>query len=331
MLNSKNLRIFAGFLLAALLFNCAPEAPHSNPLDPYNKANSASGILLEGRVMEKNQPHLPLDSCMVILSPEQKFTSTDAAGSFSFDNLTPGEYQLVIQRHGYASDTTRFATDTLKSDPLNFYLNGNPFLIRSQFFSEFIDQWWPDPFFLVKFGAIFDDPDGAADISDVTFTMPDAGITKVFEKTARPDSFFVQLDATDFPDNNVFEMVGKGAQIIARDKSGAVTSSGPFYLYRIIDTSPAPLQPAGMDTASARPLLHWESYRASFAFTYEISMFFVNAGIPVLIHSRKAISSGETEYQYPDSLAAGQYFWTIGVRDNLGNFSRSKEASFLVQ
>jgi len=322
---------FLGILFALLLiWNCVPEAPHSNPLDPYHTVTS-HGIELRGHILQKNEPHNPVDSCMVFLSPGNLFRIANQNGEFTFSGLTSGLYELVISHSGYDTDTFQVATDTLGPSLVHFYLNGLPYLKKSLIYSEFIDQWWPDPYSTVNISVQVDDPDGAGDISEVQVHIPAMNLNWPMENIFRPDSFFLHLFQDDFPENDIVELIGKEVRINITYKSGAATEEGPFYLYRIIETSPIPIEPVALQVVTPLPLLRWEQYIATFAFTYEVAVFRVNtAGLPIQIHSVTRLPSTQLEYAYPDSLTSGTYFWTVGVRDELGNFSRSKEASFVV-
>ena len=322
--------LFGIWLFLLLVWGCVPEAPHSNPLDPYHNSTKA-GVVLQGHVLQKNAPHNPLDSCMVFLNPGNLFRMTDSNGKFAFTGLTAGRYDIIIGRSGYVTDTFQVATDTLPATPVHFYLNGMPYLIKSLIYSEFIDQWWPDPYYTLNISVKAGDPDGSGDISGIRVLIPDFNLSRSMENASSPDSFYVQLSDDDFPDNNIVALIGREIRIRITDNSGYTVDDGPYYLHRVIETSPVPLEPVALQVVSPLPLLRWEEYLANFAFTYEVAVFRVNtAGLPIQIHSRTHLPSDQLEYAYPDSLTAGTYFWTVGVRDVLGNFSRSKEASFLV-
>ena len=319
-------------LLCLLLvqWNCVPEAPHSNPLDPIHKTYSNGIMTINGQVLKKNEPHLPLDSCLILLSPVQQFDTSDANGLFCFTNLYAGDYRLIISGEGFASDTFQLHTDSLDNSQLHFYLNAFPFIQSFRIYSEFIDQWWPDPSYVVNCALTAGDPDGISDLSEIRLSIPEVNIERIFETTLKPDSFSLALTTEDFPNNNVFELIGKAVFIEIIDKSNERIKEGPYHLIRVIETSPDSLTPTGLQSVSARPFFHWKAYSASFSFNYEISVFFISSGIPLLIYSAANIPPTQTQYEYPDSLQSGTYFWTVGVRDELGNFSRSKEAAFLV-
>ncbi len=318
--------------MVLLLAQCVPEAPHSNPLDPYHATTENSTLVtVSGEVLHKNPPHQPIAGCLVLLTPGQQYSRTNNQGEFSFENISPGAYQLAVSRDGYAVDSLSIQTDTLGSTPLAIYLNGLPYIKSMHIYSEFIDQYWPDPYFQVRCEAANGDPDGANDITGAVLRIPELDISRPLDETASPDSMAVTLAENDFPGNDIFGMVGKEVWIDLTDRSESTVSAGPYYLHRIIDVSPVALEPAGLQTVGPRPQFVWDPYSAPFNFTYEVNIYYVPAGIRLLIHTIRGIPTSEQEYSFTDSLANGNYFWAIGVRDELGNYSRSKEEAFVVQ
>jgi len=318
------------FLSLILIFSgCVPEAPHLNPIDPYVNLQSEEK-LFTGDVLKKNDPHLPIEGSLVLMLPERQFDVTDKNGRFSFSLLSNEVHQFIISKAGFTTDTFTVDPDTVQESLVHFFLNGNPRVKSVRIFSEYIDQWWPDPITFVNFQMTADDPDGVSDIQSLRIRLPDLGIDTTFQATAQPDSFVLRLSDRDFPDNDPFQLIGKDIFVVLVDKSGIEISDGPFYLVRIMENSPVPIEPVGLRSVEPQPVFRWQPYPASFAFTYEISVFVVQGGIPILIFGDGQIPMTQSDYQYPDSLATGTYFWTIGVRDELGNFSRSKEASFVV-
>jgi hypothetical protein len=311
------------------LMNCIPDAPHGNPLDPYYDRNL--GIDVNGQIFQKSNISTPLDSCTILLIPGNYFTLSDISGRFSFNDIAPGPYQLIISRKYYQEDTTFFHTDSLQTEPLIIYLNGIPFIDRWYFYSQFIDQWWPDPFYAIVMDLIAADPDGINDITEINLSIPEFNMVYPLSASNRVDSFSVRILETDLPDENIFNILGKNVYVELTDHSGSIHKEGPFFIYRIMGTSPIPSTPSGLAMVNSQPFLIWQSYPALFNFHFEIQVFHIMAGIPTLIHYLANLPSTQLEYQYPEVLQSGQYFWVVLVRDELGNMSRSKEASFQVQ
>jgi hypothetical protein len=326
----KALSVVGGLLLLGMGMSCVPEAPHSNPIDPYYSGKQPVGVLLSGTVLTRYEPHVPIADCQVSLFPEQLFARTDSRGAFSFRLQQSGEHRILVSKEGFFPDTLLVNPDTLGGNSLNIYLNGQPYLVRTQVYSEYIDQWWPEPVTTINFRVVAADPDGVNDLDSITVVVPELEIRRAMGATARADSFSLTLTEDDFPDSNPFALIGKAIYFVLRDRSARQVSSGPHYLFRILEQSPRAIEPTSLQQVSPTPTFRWEPYPASFAFQYEVQVFFIQGGIPISIHRVTGIPPEQLEYQYPDSLPTGTYFWTIGVRDNLNNFSRSKEASFVV-
>jgi len=318
------------FVFMIYIFRCAPEAPHSNPLDPeLNNPDNKSSI--SGTVFTLYQPAHPIANVTVKLIPGEDAKLTDANGFFQFSNLDAGNYQLIAGGDSYQPDTIAVSlNESENSKEVNFYLNAFPQITRMMFYSEHIDQWWPGEIYHAFLTIVVEDPDGAADIASATYSLPALYITRAFEPTARPDSFFVDIENLELPQSNLQHLVEQSSFVSLEDQGGAIKSGGPYFLRRIIEDTPHALAPVNAQTVSPYPTLEWQPINLSFDYNYIVQVFRITAAIPVLIHTSPAIPANQLSYNFPDSLSSGDYFWTIGVRDNLDNFSRSKEASFRV-
>jgi hypothetical protein len=331
---TKNAKIIIKGLFFTIFvqwIGCAPDAPHENPLDPFHQSVGESQFTFKGQILQKNPPHTPLEGCLVFISPEQKFIHSDKNGRFEFTSGQDGEHQVIISKIDFDSTQLAINFDTLSSTSVPIYLNGKPFLTSTAIYSEYIDQWWPYPQVFLLTSITVADPDGVSDLKEMHLEIPGISLSFPFSATAKTDSFSLRLDELRFPGNSLFPLVGQETKVVLVDDSDSRFIDNSFRLLRIIDIPPLTKTPTGLQAVSATPTFTWEAYQANFAFTYEISVFVINAGIPVLIHQKKFLKDSLFQYAYPELLSSGTYFWTIGVRDKFGNFSRSKEASFLVQ
>ncbi|NIT53944.1 MAG: hypothetical protein GWO41_14710, partial [candidate division Zixibacteria bacterium] len=254
-----------------------------------------------------------------------------SAGFFEFANLDAGDYQLIAEKDRYLADTIDVSiTDNQDYDQANLFLDALPGIKRSLFYSEHIDQWWPGPVYHAFFTVVVEDPDGVADIDSLAYLIPSLNFTKPLQATGRPDSFFVDIENFDLPGETLQSLVEEESFIFLEDEAGAQITEGPFFLHRIIEDAPVPESPTSMQTVSSSPILEWQPFSLTFEFDFVVQVFRISAGIPMLIHTSAKIPAGQTTYAYPTTLSSGSYYWTIGVRDRLHNFSRSKEASFIV-
>ncbi|RMF56791.1 MAG: hypothetical protein D6748_12680 [Calditrichaeota bacterium] len=322
--------IFLSFLCLWFLIGCVPEAPHSNPLDPY-LFSTPTGSVITGTVFSRYQPVQPLKGVMVQLLPDLQIQITDQEGHFEFQNLEPGEYQLIAFRDQYLTDTIHVSLDqTDDTEVANFFLDALPQVVRVHFFSEHIDQWWPGEIYQAVLQIIVNDADGLSDIDSLHVQIPSLNFQKTMEGTARVDSFVVKIEAGELPDGSLQYLIETPSFVEIIDKSGGKTMSEPLRLTRIIDVTPLPVSPANLENSTSSPLFEWQPVALPFSYSHIVQVYRVNTGIPVLIFTSEPLPESPTAYQYPDSLGSGTYFWTIGILDNLNNFSRSKEASFIV-
>ena len=317
--------------VVGLLFSaCTPDAPRSNPLDPFHQAAVESGGQLKGQVMQKTAPFPPLPFCDVFILPEKKFTSTDEDGRFLFTALQAGGHQLIAAKSGYDSIRVDIPADSVVNGGIFIYMNTRPLFENLRIHSEYIDQWWPEPVLSVIAEATVHDADGEGDIESLWLNIADYDSGFVFATTFRPDSFVLRLEEQDFPGNDLADIVGKSlrATVLDRDSSRSVITDAK--LVRIISPSPEAIAPTGLAVADPSPLFEWQPFIAAYRFSYFVSVYFIRAGVPTLMFTSDPLPVQQLNYQYPDSLSSGTYFWTVSALDAFGNIGRSKEASFTV-
>lgn len=322
-------RLIPGLLFCLALVSCVPEPTRDNPFDlAFSPANSNA---IQGRIFSFYEPRSPLANVQVTLLPTGRFTFTDSEGNYQFSTITPGDYTLLAEQENFHPDSLRINV-ARESDLIveNFFLNGLPRIERSVFFSTHIDEIFPGEFFQATLSVIIADPDGVGDIDNLQFEIPEINFNRSFAATARPDSFTLTMLDIEFPETNLSPLVETGGIITLADKPGAVRQEGPFFLKRIIQETPAIVSPATFDTTTAFPTLNWQRLNLQFEFQYEIELFRIFGGTPFPTFSEKGISESAASLTISDSLADGQYLWTIGIRDQLNNFSRSEEARFVV-
>lgn len=318
-------------ILLLVLIGCTPEAPRNNPLDPaLNLSNS--GATITGKVYSFYQPLRPLKNVMVRLSPSDRMVMTDDQGSFAFQSLNPAQYRLTAQRENYMPDTVWVSIESNRDEKdVALHLNALPQIRRMEYYSEHIDRWYLGEVYHAIFTVVVSDSDGVADIDSITFTNPAFNLTKPFNSTSRADSFVIDIENFELPDANLQHLIENESFVHLKDNADGRVTKGPFYLRRIIDDAPFGLTPADLDTVSASPNFGWQPIGLPFSFCFLVQVYRIDAGLTILIHTSPAVPSNQFNYEYPDSLPGGTYIWTVAVRDNLKNFSRSKEASFIVR
>jgi hypothetical protein len=317
------------YLLPWVLVTCAPEAPHENPLDPLNDPQYNQ---IKGYVYSYYAPHLVLNNVQITIEPAEQIRTTKEDGFFCFSQLQPGSYTVRASKRDYQSASIQIEfTDYQTVKSVEFYMNALPVLNKVLFYSEHIDQWWPGEIYRMLLKVIISDDDGAADIDTVGCSIPGIHYYKQFNPSERPDSFFVSIDDFELPGGSLYSIGAESCYVHITDKAGANTSYGPLFLHRIIESAPVPLSPTDLQVIVGRPLFEWQRINLPFIYTQEIQLYQLFPGGSVLIDKIEQLAPERSTYQYEQDLQLGNYFWTVGVRDDRNNFSRSKEASFIIE
>jgi hypothetical protein len=331
----------------AFFYGCH-DAPHDNPLDPQSPGFiSTAGVM--GTVTVLNQ-NTPLVSAMITSKEDGISTISDASGSFSFNHLTIGTQTLICSKFNYTSDTQHIVLQTQTTPRIHFTLNGAPYAVSQNIYTRKIDQYYPSPQYFVDITTSVSDPNGITDIDSVWFavTNPSGGFIgsdmllfpMIYDVSSR--LFKTTIYKYDLPSNTIQWLVNKPLQIRSRDFQSAISYSFPFFISRVIEDAAVPTYPAmntttlAKDTTGSTPLLKWSPPDVTFNYTYSLTISRTTSGIRNEVWSTTQVSSLNNEFQFPGdnggkSLESGDYVWTISIVDDFGNYSRSKEASFVVK
>ena len=330
------------------IFSGCQDVSRDNPLDPlspqYISTASVTGI-----VTVLNQ-YTPLSSATITSIEDGVSTLSNTSGIFSLTRLTAGTQTLVCTKANYAADTQRIVLHTLTPAQVYFNLNGNPYTVSQKIYTRKIDQYYPNPQYFVDVTASVADPNGITDIDSVWFFIPYASggtlnsDTLFFPMTYSVSSRLFQATVLkdDLPTDTIQWIVNRPLQIRSRDFHHAINYSNPFYISRIIENMADPIYPtinsqtSVRDTTGPTPLLHWSLPGLAYNYTYSLSISRIISGVRYIIGTYSNISRRDNAFQYPGdnssaTLEPGDYVWTIMVIDDFGNYSRSKEASFVVK
>jgi hypothetical protein len=154
--------------------------------------------------------------------------------------------------------------------------------------------------------------------------------------------FQTTLYKYDIPTNTIQWLVNKPLRIRSKDRRNAVNLSASFYISRIIENTATPVYPninlltQKQDTTGTTPVFQWNPPDVTFNYTYTLLLSRVESDIRTVVWTYSQLYSSDLQIQYhgnnnSDTLSAGEYVWTISVVDDFGNYSRSKEASFIVR
>ena len=315
--------------LMMIQFGCAPDAPHDNPLDP-GSPNYRNAGNLNGKVLSLSFPYSGIPNALVTVEQNGSAELTASDGSFSFADAPAGSLTLVITKPSFMADTLSITLPVGATYDTTVHLDALPVITNPEVVTTKIDQWWPGPVYYATVTANVADPDGIGDIVDSTVHVQVDSLSFNMSYSGGTGTFQATINATQLPGQDLQWLVGKEFFVYASDRENGLTSQGPFYVSRIIESEPAPTSPGNSDTTSASPTFEWNPPSASFSYTYSLQLFLISAGTPSQVGNSIILGANDVSYIYPDSLKPGQYFWTIGITDSYGNSSRSKEASFIV-
>ncbi len=319
--------------IVAILSRCGQNAPHDNPLDPNNPD---ARFTVSGQVYNYYPPFTGLGNVQLVLRPLNRSTFSDPSGRFWFTDLKRGEFQIIAQSAGYQPDTLSFV---LKQDTaLIFHLDALPQVDSVAITSHRVGRFFPpEDLLFVEFTAVGKDPDGANDITDFRFSIPELAI----EDTLTPLQILnttqvrgsVRKMANELNASSIESIVGKAVFFTIVDKPGSQTISEPHYLFRVIPQIPSVVSPSGLITIpsdSTQIGFQWEPISFAFPFTFTVELFRVDLGIGTLVNRVTHIPSGITEIYLPNPGTPGDYFWVVYVVDEFGNSSRSREGAFRI-
>ncbi len=315
--------------LALTYVGCAPDAPHDNPLDPMSPNYKNSGGLT-GRVLTISLPYGGVPNVLVTIEQNGSSQLTGADGSFDFPDAPSGSITLVVAKPAFLADTVYLNLPVGGNIDTLLHIDALPQIADAKVVTTKIDQWWPGPVYSASVSANVTDPDGMGDLVDSTVRVQVDSLSFKMNYSGSTGSYGVIINASQLPGQDLQWLVGKQFFISATDRENATASTDAFYVSRIVESEPVPSSPKNLDTTSAYPTFEWNPPPVSYGYTYFLQVYQINAGTPTQMGPSISLPFDSLSYRYPDSLVAGQYFWTIGMVDDYGNSARSTEASFLV-
>jgi hypothetical protein len=330
--------LYCSVLISCGIFGGCKDAPRDNPLDPQSP-QYISTATITGTVAILNQ-NTPLPFATILSMENGSATTSDASGTFSFENLTVGTQTLICTKENYTPDTQQIVLQTRAIKHVNFSLNGAPYILSQNIYTRKIDRYYPSVEYYVDITASVTDPNGVTDIDSVWFSVDTILFPMTYSVSTR--LFQTVIYNHDLPTNTTQWLVNRPLRIRSKDIHQAVNLSTPFYVSRIIENIAIPEYPkvnsttSIPDTTGPTPLLHWLPPDVNFNYTDSLTISQVIAGVPSVVWSYGQINSDSTEFQFPGNnsgkrLDQGNYVWTISVVDDFGNYSCSKEAAFVVK
>lgn len=326
-------------LFALMLVSGCKDAPRDNPLDPLSSRYTNTSQV-SGQVLIRDQ-NTGLDSASITSVEDNISTMTDANGKFSLNKLSASKQTLVCMKENFTPDTDRIQLLSGTLQTITFLVNGAPVVLSEQILTRKIDQYYPSTQYFVDVTASVSDPNGMVDVDSVWFTV-DTLLSIPMDYSVTTKQFQITIYKYDLLTNTIQWLVNRPLRIRSKDRSNAVNLSTPFYVSRIIENSATPTYPtintatSQKDTTGSTPLFQWLPPDVTFNYTYTLTLSRVESDIRTVVWTSTPVNSSRLQLQFPaDSsgltLSAGDYVWTISVVDDFGNYSRSKEAPFVVQ
>ena len=313
------------------LVNCVKNADHDNPLDPEVNIK----CVYRGKVYTYYNPYKAIRNANVFITPGHYWAETNSEGEFLINNLEKGDYTVHISASGYAADTVQVSLDSINSKIHTFHLNGLPLFTNYHINSGYISRWWPqNPLYVLKVEAEINDPDGFADVEHVSLNIPYFNIKDTLNRTDNPARFYNIYNKSDFSINNFHQFLGHSFYFEIMDKPGAIHKSQDIYIARIIEITAIPISPKGAVSVTSTPTLVWQSNQMlGYPFSYKIEIILYDPGekLETIVRSISGINQDSTSIEITESLSSGTYYWTVSIVDEFGNWSRSKEASFIIE
>lgn len=323
---------WTGVLGCLLLAGCLGDLERNNPLDPLAPNFEDEGGV-RGQVTSFYPPFQGLFDVEVRLTPGPYLAQTDPQGQFALADVPAGRYRIEASREGYAAVTDSVTVTPGVAAEATLRLDGLPTAAEVVLTTGHLSRWWPLPqdLFSMDVAVRVDDPDGLGDVDSVWIELPEMGFSRLLQPTPEPGRFTLTLAEGDLPMGRVHALLGRPFVLALHDRAGYRQRTPPALLARVIDQTPVARDPEGLVTLpDPAPDLHWESILLPFPFTYRVEIVRVEANIQTLVQVFPGIDPGTTRLKVPVSLASGSYFWTVSVVDEFGNWSRSKEAGFLI-
>jgi hypothetical protein len=331
MLRLASYLVLSAVSAVILLTGCMGDVPRNNPLDPQSPLFRNEGQLT-GRVTTFYPPFQPLKSVRIEVQPGLWGALTDEQGQFAMPPLPAGDYLIRAGREGYAADSAQVTVTPGRAVSVEFNLDALPVFRTTAVRSAHIRRWWPlDDLYMILYEAEVSDPDGLADVQQVTVATASATIPLADTLVAgsRAGLFARSRTARELPTRSVHDLLGQPFIFVATDQPGNAGHSDPVFLVRVIDQVPDGLTSPDTLLLGQNVPLSWNATPVQFGVTYRVEVVRGEFGVPpTLVWSATDLT--ETQAVITDPLPAGTYFWTVAVVDSFGNWSRSREAQFIV-
>ena len=162
-------------------------------------------------------------------------------------------------------------------------------------------------------------------IDEYDFSMP-------LHKGDNSDEYGIIILDYQLPVTPIHLIQEKRIRTFCSDLFGNISPAKNLFITRIIDVVPEITYPANQTVIESFPILfQWQPEFLNYPVNFKLEIYQINFGLYTKIFAVNNLDHRVFEYNFDNSLEAGDYFWLIYIVDSSGNTSSSKEGTFRVE
>lgn len=267
------------------------------------------------------------------LLPGPQLAFTNGNGEFLFSNLAAGDYQLFVARAGYAADTLSVKTLQRQTVAVAMRLNGVPQVDSVKIVTARVDSQTDSTIFFLEATAFASDPDGISDVKRLTLIARDFAFSDTLTLVDRNGIWQRRFEQAELPNAALLSWLGHPMQIRVEDFLRHQKTVGPFFISRVVEKTLEPMAPIDSVVTKSPLRFIWKIHPMVYPYTQDVEIFRLVAGFPNFFAAIRKIDASANNAVFPGGVLppAGNYFWTVKLVDEFGNWSRSKEAAFRIE
>jgi len=320
---------------------CSVDADRDNPLDPkgdiYNPPASLTGNV--SRISTSD----PIADAYLLLSPGSFASHTDENGDYIIAADIYGPYDLLVTHPDYKDIETQVSLVRNSPVSADFKMDAltkiDSVSVTSQRIT--IDYWADIREYLVNVYVEISDADGSTDIDSSIVECSFLDELVEIENEGGSE-YILSLSEDMFPGSDIENAIGIDFTIRLIDKNGDTLVAPPQETRTLLDFSFLTINPdkTGPDGyTDGNPTFYWAKPNPDIIIEHDYRIKIFRDTNDQLRYERKlwegmenfVIAETMIYYLLDDTLSADDYYWTIQLEDNYGNFTRSVKTLFGVQ
>jgi hypothetical protein len=324
-LKGKYFNFFVLLFFSLHIISC--DAPRNNPLDPLS--SNYTGASIDGKVETFSIPHLGIPEVTLYWVPAKKYAKTDVEGNFLISEIEAEDGLLIIQKEGFKEDTLDIKWNGAKKITTQIDLNIKPVIDSVEISSMVINQTASTSSSFIDIRLKVIDKDN--DVDTVYVRIQNKNINRIMDFNAAEKVYQTDFTKGDLNISDIEESVGLTFEFYVKDLFNSEFAVGSGNLTRVIKNGVSIISPTSNAVVDSLPELRWNSFSASYSFTFGVEVYTDDQANPVLVYDRKNINRDSTFLKVNSALPDGDYFWVVWVVDNFKNKVRSIPSFFTVQ